>query len=224
MTPVFFAYPRQTAFGRVLPKSKVYEHGSPGQKLKERFVRQVEQIVWAHKLSPETLKLPATARVPEIQVFRVALKEPDLHPDLLVCLDKAIPYPIVYELNHGGKVRMVAAYKRPSEAEAGAWVVGEYGWSDWRQAETVDRAPLPTVLNLESLYRELLAPLMPVRPAPRESLADWSGRIVELRRLEREATRLEARIGKEKQFNLKAELHLEHQAVLKRLHAHRETG
>lgn len=217
MTPQLFAYPRQTAFGRVLPKNKIYQHSSPGRKVKEHFVRQVEQIVWAHKLSPETLKLPATANVPEIQVFRVALKEPELHPDVLACMDKAIPFPILYELNHGGKVRVVAATKRPSEAEAGAWVVGEYGWSDWTAAETAPRAPLPTVLNLESLYRELLAPLMPVQPARNESLSDWSERIGELRKLEREGARLESRVQKERQFNRKAELHLEWQQIQKRL-------
>jgi hypothetical protein len=39
-----FAWPKAAALGRVVPKSKVYEHAAFGSALKERFVKQVEQI------------------------------------------------------------------------------------------------------------------------------------------------------------------------------------
>ena len=53
MTAVLFDYPKKAAFGRVLPKNKIYEHGSPSAAVKQLFVRQVEQIVWQYKLAPE---------------------------------------------------------------------------------------------------------------------------------------------------------------------------
>ena len=46
-----YAWPKQAAFGRVVPKSKIYEHASVSAALKERFVQQVEQINWAYKLA-----------------------------------------------------------------------------------------------------------------------------------------------------------------------------
>ena len=50
------AYPKQAAFGRVLPKNKIYEHSGANTRLKDLFVKQVEQIVWQYKLAPETLR------------------------------------------------------------------------------------------------------------------------------------------------------------------------
>ncbi|MGZ8913841.1 MAG: DUF4391 domain-containing protein [Methylobacter sp.] len=88
-----FAYPKQAQFGRVLPKSKLYEHASPSPALKALFVEQVEQIVWQYKLAPETINLPAKPAVPEIQIFDITLKTPELDHDVLRCIDKAIPYP-----------------------------------------------------------------------------------------------------------------------------------
>jgi len=66
MKSVLFDFPRSTTFGRVLPKSKIYEHAHPPASVKKLFVRQIDQIVWQYKLAPETLKLPATPAVPEI--------------------------------------------------------------------------------------------------------------------------------------------------------------
>ena len=64
----FFSYPKATAFGRTVPKSKIYEHAGPGSALKDKFVTEVEQIVWTHKLAPETLNLTVTLSVTEIQI------------------------------------------------------------------------------------------------------------------------------------------------------------
>ena len=75
------AYPKQAAFGRVLPKNKIYEHSGANTRLKDLFVKQVEQIVWQYKLAPETLHLPARPGVPEIQIFSIQLKAPELHTD-----------------------------------------------------------------------------------------------------------------------------------------------
>jgi hypothetical protein len=68
--PAFVRYPKpQAAFGRTLPKNKIYAHSHANTRLKNLFVQQVEQIVWQFKLAPETINLPARPGVPEIQVF-----------------------------------------------------------------------------------------------------------------------------------------------------------
>ena len=56
----FFDYPKAAAFGRVVPKNKIYEHGGANTALKDLFVREVDQIVWRFKLAPETNNLHAT--------------------------------------------------------------------------------------------------------------------------------------------------------------------
>ena len=62
MTSVLFEYPKSSAFGRIVPKSKIYEHVSPSKALKELFVGQVDQIVWQYKLAPETINLRQTSK------------------------------------------------------------------------------------------------------------------------------------------------------------------
>ena len=49
-----YDWPRAAAFGRVIPKNKIYEHAGANTALKDLFVREVDQIVWSHKLAPET--------------------------------------------------------------------------------------------------------------------------------------------------------------------------
>ena len=131
MTAVLFDYPKKAAFGRVLPKNKIYEHGSVSSAVRQLFVRQVEQIVWQHKLAPETVNLKASKAVPEIQIFSIVLKGDELKPEVLRCIDLAIPFPIIFELRFDGKVKPVAAFKRPSETDASKWVLSEYFDGDW---------------------------------------------------------------------------------------------
>ena len=94
MTTVLFDYPKKAAFGRVLPKSKIYEHARPTSAIKELFVRQVEQISWQYKLAPETINIKGTMAVPEIQVFSIALRDGELKTEVLRCIDQAIPFPL----------------------------------------------------------------------------------------------------------------------------------
>lgn len=208
MTAVLFDYPKKAAFGRVLPKNKIYEHGSVSSAVRQFFVRQVEQIVWQHKLAPETVNLKASKAVPEIQIFSITLKGDELKPEVLRCIDLAIPFPIIFELRFDGKVEPVAAFKRPSEADASKWVISEYFDGDWAPDDTPRKA-LPMVLDLETLYNHLLAPLMPYPVRPGENLQTQVERMERIRLMRRELERCEARLRKEKQFNRKVAINAE---------------
>jgi hypothetical protein len=210
MTTTLFEYPRNAAFGRVLPKSKIYQHGSPSSAIKEFFVRQVEQIAWQYKLAPETINIKGTPFVPEIQVFSVALRNGELKTEVLRCIDQTISFPILFELRFDGKVKPIAAFKRPSEVDSAKWVISEYFDGDWVSCDT-PRKPLPIVFDLDALYGYLLTPLMPYPARTGESLQARVERIDLIRLKQRELERGEARLHKEKQFNRKvavnAELH-----------------
>jgi hypothetical protein len=41
-----FLYPEQTKFGRVLPKNKLYSHAKLSRAVRQRFVDEVDEIVW----------------------------------------------------------------------------------------------------------------------------------------------------------------------------------
>ena len=204
-----FAYPKQAEFGRVLPKNKIYEHSGANTRLKELFVEQVEQIVWRYKLAPETINLAAKPGVPEIQVFAIQLKTPELHHDVLRCIDGAVQFPIIFELTQGqkaeAKTQVVAAYKRPSEVDATNWVCSEYFESGWMPA-TAERMPLPLALDLGGLYEQLLHRLVPIAPRTQEPLRDLVARTEAVMTKAKEVAKAEARLAKEKQFNRKVEI------------------
>lgn len=203
------AYPQQAAFGRVLPKNKIYEHSGANTRLKELFVEQVAQIVWQYKLAPETINLPARPGVPEIQIFSIQLKSTELHEDVLRCIDGAVQFPILFELQQGqgdqAKTQVVAAYKCPSEADASRWVLSSYFASDWMPASTA-RTAMPLALDMAHLYAALLQGLMPLPERPQEALPDWIARVEQAAAKRREVEKTRAKLAKEKQFNRKVEI------------------
>ena len=202
------AYPKQAAFGRVLPKSKIYEHSGANTRLKDLFVKQVEQIVWQYKLAPETLHLPARHGVPEIQIFIIQLKTAELHADVLRCIDGAIPFPIVFELTFDGRTQVTAAYKRPNEADASRWVLSDYFASDWLPMDS-ERTAMPVALHLGGMYEQLLHRLIPLSARPQETLAALVARVEQAQAKQRELGKTTARLAKEKQFNRKVEINAE---------------
>jgi len=198
-------YPRQAIFGRTLPKNKIYENSGANTRLKDLFVEQVEQIVWQYKLAPETINLPAKPGVPEIQVFRIALKTAELSVDVLKCIDGAVQFPIIFELEHEGKIKVIATHKRPSEADSSKWVVGDYFSTAWMPVIS-RRGDMPVVLDLNGLYETLLQRLIPLAPRADESFAALVERLKGVRAKQREIKNVRAKLAKEKQFNRKVEI------------------
>jgi hypothetical protein len=205
MSSALFAYPKQAKFGRILPKNKIYEHASPSPALKALFVEQVEQIVWQYKLAPETINLPAKPAVPEIQIFDITLKTPELDHDVLRCIDKAIPFPIIFQLYHGNRIQPIATYKRPNEADSSKWIIDSYFTEAWQSFDT-PRQPLPIAMDMQGLYEQLLRKMLPLPPRDRETLKHQVERLNQWRSKQNEYQKLQARLNKEKQFNRKVEI------------------
>lgn len=206
MTSLLYRWPSAAHFGRTVPKTRFYEHASIGSTLKERFVSDVRRITWAYKLAESTINLPGSVEVPEIQVFEIGAKEEDVAEGVLAAIDKAVRTPIIFEIGRGegtnGTVRMVAAHK---QLGTGAPTLGPYISTDWGPASG-DRVPLPTAIDLTSMYTELLQPLIPVASRAGESLSEVVGRLTTIQSLEREIVALERKLRNEPQLNRKIEL------------------
>lgn len=204
----WFEFPASTAFGKVLPKSKIYDYAKPSAKVKELFVKQVEQIIWQYKLAPETLNVSASAAVPEIQVFKLVLKTPEISNDVLSCIDKAIPFPVLFEIYHQQQCKVTSAFKRPNATDTSKWLISSYFSSYWQPAGQ-QRLALPVVLDLANLYKRLLGVLVNLPQRPNESTEDWIARTEQLTKLNRDISRLQNKLNNEKQFNRKVALHAE---------------
>jgi hypothetical protein len=200
-----FVWPSKAVVARPVAKAKIYVHAKPTAALRALFVDQVESITWAYKLAPETINLPAKPDVPEIEVFEIALKLPDVNHSVLRCIDKAIPFPILFVLRHDGHSQPVAAYKRPSDAASGQWVVGDYHAAPW-QKDGVACPGLPVALDLQGLYEQLLRQHLAVPARSGESLRDQLDRLSALAAKQTAVAKLEARLVAEKQFNRKVKI------------------
>ena len=199
------SYPSQASFGRTLPKNKIYEHSGANTRLKDLFVRQVDSIVWQYKLALETTNLRARPGVPEIQIFAIQLKTPELHHDVLRCIDAAVQFPLIFELGFEGRTQVVAAYKRPSEADASRWVLSDYFATPWLAAES-ERTAMPLALDLGALYEQLLHRLLPLNARPNESLPERVARLEIVAARQREVDKIASQLAKEKQFNRKVDI------------------
>lgn len=202
---VLFEYPQKAAFGRIIPKNKIYDHAGASSSVKNLFVKQVDRIIWKYKLAPETINIPATKSIPEVQIFEINLKEQDFKFELLQTIDKAIAFPIIFELVFEEKIKVVASYKRPNEADSTKWVVSDYFSSQWLPNNQA-RKSLPVALNLGGLYEQLLLPLMPYKPREKEKIKDQVARIGLVFGKQKELAKLEVKLAKEKQFNRKVEI------------------
>jgi len=208
---VLFDYPTKARFGRKIPKSKLYENASANTKLKDKFVNQIEKIVWQYKLAPNTLNLDATNKVPEIQVFDIFLKTKEVDQVLLEVIDKAIPLPIIFQIHKGNKVKIKAAYKRPSESANNKWVIESYFESEWLDKDVV-KQPMPQALDLGKLYEQLLKSLMPVEVTSSkttQTLDEQVGIINQINSLQKELDKLNSKYKKEKQCNRQFEINKE---------------
>jgi hypothetical protein len=214
--PALLDYPERTRLGRTVPKNRIALSGKATRRVRDQLTTRVVRIIWANKLAPETLKLPATRAVPEIQVFQLVLKPAgigdELPADILRCIDRAIGFPLIFELTASredgaarDQIRVAASYKRPSEAEAGQWVIGDYFAADWLPVNT-PRAPLPVALDLAGLYEQMLRQLIPLPARGGEPIAALAERQRQFATKQRECRRLEIRLHREKQFNRKVEI------------------
>jgi len=212
-----FDYPKQAEFGRIVAKNKIYDRVKPSRKIQDAFVSQVSKIFWKYKLAPKTTNLSETIKVKEIEVFEIPLKTESLNTNILRCVDKAIAHPIIFHLTYADKVKVIATYKRPSEADASKWVISdEYFETDWLSAES-ERKKLPVMLNLSNLYDHILRELIPLQPLENESLESHIMRMGQVIAKDKEHKKLEARMNKEKQFNRKVEMNAELRSLNKEI-------
>lgn len=213
-----YLFPEQTAVNKVLAKTKIFEKARPSKAVRLLFTQDVVQIVWKHKLSPETLNLSSACGIQEIQVFEITLKRLDISLRVLQTIDRAIPYPVFYQLRRDDAVQVVAAYKRPAQDGTPKWVLGEYYRTEWMRDGASERR-LPVSLDLRGLYEQMMHTLIALPPQNGESLVDLVEREAKVRQLRNQITRLNSKMRAEKQFNRK----VNHHSDIRRLEAELST-
>lgn len=203
MILALFDYPKNAFFGKAIPKIKFYEHGNVSSKLKDLFVKQVDQITWLYKLAPETINVQATKNIPEIQVIEIALKGDDLSEDILLCIDNTVQYPIIFEIKSAAGIKVVCSLK--TKSGDGGWKISGYMQSRIF-AEKDKRVPLEIGLNLGSIYQRVISSMSGIKIKDGESLDSFVVRNISIKTQKTMIDRLKKKIDSEKQFNKRVEL------------------
>lgn len=196
MTEALFAWPATAAFGRRVPKEKLYDQGSVTAPVREQFVSEVASVEWAYKLASKTVNLPGSDDVPEVQIFRISAKGDDVADSVLAAIDRAVTLPLIFEVRRADSTtRMTAAIQKSGNFHSTGWI-----------PESRDRQPLPTAITLAGLYKAVLESLVPIAARPGESTEDIAIRLGTIAKLQREIAATERRLRNERQLNRKLEI------------------
>lgn len=159
---ILYQYPQSAAVDRSIPKNKLYEQGAANSKLKQKFIDEVAKITWAYKLSAGSLNIQTDNLFQEVQIFRIVARTADIDLSIIKYIDKLIPTPVIFEIVYNNQVKVVATYKRVSQADKSKIVLNKYYSSQWLADD--QREPLPLILNLTDLYTHLIEQLLPSIP------------------------------------------------------------
>lgn len=232
---MLYHYPSTAKVDKIIPKNKFYQQGNANHRIERLFVEQVDSIRWAYKLSPQTINLTESDTVKEIQIFSIVSRVERLDTEVLQFIDKLIPSPIIFEIVFEDKIKVIANYKRQSQADSQKFVLGKYYATDWQ--DLTQREDLPIVFGIADLYEYFIEQLLlsTNKASPNvvlipnikanlstmtqktDSIEDKIAHAEKVALLTKKINELQKRIYKEKQFNRQVEMNLQLQTLQKQL-------
>lgn len=232
---MLYHYPPTAKVDKIIPKNKFYQRGSANHRIERLFVEQVESIRWAYKLSPHTINLNDSETIKEIQIFSIVSRVERLDTEVLQFIDKLIPSPIIFEIVFEDKIKVIANYKRQSQADSQKFVLGKYYATDWQ--DLTQREDLPIVFGIADLYEYFIEQLLlsTNKASPNvvlipnikanlstmtqktDSIEDKIAHTEKMALLTKQIYELQKRMYKEKQFNRQVEMNLQLQTLQKQL-------
>ena len=205
--------PESTEFNKRIPKQKFYEHLSITPKLKQGFVNQIKSIIWRNKIASTTMNIAEGKTVTELEVFEIHLNGQELDENVLLQIDREVPYHILFILVYEGKYQAWIGYKEASRSGSNAFKVNRYYHTEW--LEQSGPALLVEGLDTDAIYENLVRQIAGNRLEAKtgESLKVVIVQEVQREKMMKQVKILEAKIRKEKQLNKQVQLN----AKLKRM-------
>ena len=107
-------YPETTLFGKTVAKKLFYDQLDVSAKMKQRFVNDLEEIVWLYKLAPTTLNVQKGEKISEIEIMLCPLKDVECPVDVFKFISQKISHHIVFILQYGDSYRLLIQYGQDS--------------------------------------------------------------------------------------------------------------
>ena len=200
-----FKLPETAKVNRNIPKNAFDNFTTSKQR--KLFSELVSRITWTHKISPETVNL-ASKNIREIQVIKVELKVKKDAKILLDIIDKAIPYNIIFVVEHGSMVYLSTSIKHLHPINIDNAVL-DWTFSTKWFFPVESRHTINLKKDIDAVYQDFcnqLAGNSNTSTKPLELLVT-NQRKVDV--LQKEIARLKVAINGSRQFNKKVELNQE---------------
>lgn len=198
-------FPQSTFVGKTFSESKFFRKLALSKKALP--FGNIEKIVWRNKLSAKTLNVQDGARVKEIQVFHVILREDKPVDGILRAIDNAVAYQILFLVQLGEKFQAWIGYKE-ADANGVSLTVKNYYKTDWTDLESLPIAVCG--LTLDDVYANFISQINEnIKAAPETDLRARVNTAEAIRKLEAEIEKLKSCLRKEPQFNKQIKLNAE---------------
>lgn len=192
-------YPETTLFGKTVAKKLFYDQLDVSAKMKQRFVNDIEEIVWLYKLAPTTLNVQKGEKVSEIEIMLCPLKDVDCPVDVFKFISQKIPHHIVFILQYGDSYRLLIQYGQDSFVSP--WCKQEE-LSLKIEGQTLDR-----------IYDSFVGQLTGIGNRDSESLQEIIRLKKEIKKLSEKIETLQRQIRREPQLNRQLEMNHEARAM-----------
>ncbi len=210
-------FPSSTRKDIRLPKESFYTHATLTPTVKRAMVDDIEQIVWSHTLTAETLNVNANDKVRQIDVLTVTLKKRECNEKIFEVIEKAIPRHILFLLRLKNECRLLIHFKEAYENVKGKFRIVEAYSTDWQPEEEVSLTIYG--LDLERIYHNFVYQIAgnKLTKEPGRELGKAVEQHQEAEKIRNRIARLEDKMKKEVHFNLQLQLSAEIKALKKQL-------
>jgi len=198
-------YPETTLFGKTVPKKYFYDQLEVSARMKQRFVNDIEEIVWLYKLAPTTLNVQKGEQVGEIEIMLCPLKDVDCPVDVFKFISQKIPHHIVFILQYGNSYRLLIQYGQDSFVSS--WCKQEK-LSLKIEGQTLDR-----------IYDGFVGQLTGIGSRDSESLQEIIRLKKEIKKLSDKIDTMQRQIRREPQLNRQMAMNGEARALKQQLQA-----
>lgn len=195
--------PSTTEYNKRIPKQKFYENLYVTPALKRVFVEQIQNVIWANKISPDTIAVAKGEIVTEIEIFRISLSSDKLDETALRQMDKQIPYHILFVLEYMEKYQLWIGYKEASSGD-NAFKVNNYYHTNWLPEQELSIKL--DGFDMDKVYENLVRQIGGITDNKETTLGEQIADKERREKLEKEIARLEKLARAERQPKKKFEL------------------
>lgn len=191
-----YKFPEHTLVNKKIDFSKIFSKLKLSLSSKKMFNKNIESIIWLNELTGSSLNIETHKDYPVIQIFRVVFKEA-FDSKLLEYIDKAVKSKIIYEIVTDNSLFYAVSYKN------------NYPFFTTEPLNTKNELPIPFVLNTGQLYKELLKSILTIKIRSDEEFNNFIDRAFIFIKKRKQASRLEKKMNREKQFNRRVQMNHE---------------